>query len=171
MRQGESPIKSFLEENNLVLAYRGQLFSELMFRLLDVLESELDNSGIALNRVKKAFMIGVESMQNILEHAATTDGSSVILSFSNDGEKINLITGNYITEKQSDYLGNFLNELSLLSKDELRDLYKTKMTEVHPSENKGGLGLIYLMKMKGVDLTYRIIGDGNKKWFEINIAL
>lgn len=171
MRQDHGRIKCFLEENALVLTYRGMLFSELMFRLLDVLESEMEHSGVSLNRVKKVFMAGVECMQNILEHAPNADRSSVVLSFGNNGKEIYFTTGNYIEASQKQYLEILLKELSDMNKLELRDLYKQKMGEVHPKENKGGLGLIYLMKMKDVNIDYTIIEENNKFWFEINLTL
>ena len=85
----------------------------------------------------------------------------------------NIITGNYIKVENVEMLKKRLDEINLLSKDELKDYYKAVLNNGEMSaKGGGGLGMIDIARKTGQKLNYSFMPvDDVYSFFSLNIKI
>lgn len=177
-----------MERNNIMLSFKGDITSELLTSILQIMESKLDTMQEEPKIKKKVYNVLVECLQNLYHHMdeipRSLNGSSVT---TGDGENIrsaifmigkldnqyNIITGNYILTKNVDSLKNRLDEINKLSKEELKDYYKAVLNNGEMSgKGGGGLGMIDIARKTGQKLNYHFMPvDDTYSFFSLNIKI
>jgi hypothetical protein len=176
-----------MERNNIMLSFKGDITSELLTSILQIMESKLDTMQEEPKIKKKVYNVLVECLQNLYHHmdeipkvinGASTTGEgenirSAIFMIGKIDNQYNIITGNYILSDNVDRLKNRLEEINKLSKEELKEYYKAVLNNGEMSEKGGGgLGMIDIARKTGQKLNYHFMPvDGTFSFFSLNIKI
>ena len=150
----------FLEEENLVLSFKGEFNRDLInaILLLSSGKNQLnDNNTVLKNRI---FSIIVECTQNICKHGADdTIHSEIkpgIILIGKDGKTPVISTGNLIYNSEVDLLIQKIENLKKLNKEEMKaHAQNVMLTGTLSAKSGAGLGLITILR-KSEKLEYEI---------------
>ena len=182
MTPSDSLFKEFsqFEDDSVMLAFRGQVSSDLLGSLLNIAENKLTEIGYKTSKRKKAFNVLVECVQNMYNHAKASgkpnasrgDGSGVLIMIATN-DSISIATGNNIGKEQAEVLKLRLEHLNELEEDNLREEYKKQLVEGKFSERGGaGLGFIDIARKSGHQLEYRFLPlDDERIFFTLNVKV
>lgn len=182
MTPSDSLFREFsqFDDDSVMLAFRGQVSSDLLGALLNIAESKLSEIGYKTSKRKKAFNILVECVQNMYNHAkangkknsARGDGNGVLMMIATN-DSISIATGNNIGKDQAAALQSRLVELNEFEEIDLRDEYKKQLVEGKFSERGGaGLGFIDIARKSGHQLDYRFLPiDEDRMFFTLNVKV
>jgi hypothetical protein len=161
---------SKMEENNIILSFKGSVTSELLSSILQIMETKMENIEEAPKIRKKVFNVLVECLQNLYHHIdegpITEDGSkrSAIFMISKQDDHYKIFTGNFILNENVDGLKEKLVRINNMSKEELKDYYKEVLNNGKLSEKGGGgLGMIDIARKSGqkLDFNFHPVDDRN----------
>ena len=168
-----------MESNKVVLSFKGDVTSELMSSILQIIEQRMDSMNEAPRLRKKVYNVLVECLQNLYHHIdeipATTgkkgfDRSAILMiSLSNNGYSIT--TGNYILTSRKESFRERLERINSLEPNDLKELYKEILSSDSRSDKGGGgLGMIDIARKTGKKLNYDF-APLNKEYsfFSLNI--
>lgn len=164
-----------------MLSFKGDITSELLTSILQIMESKLDNMQEEPKIKKKVYNVLVECLQNLYHHMddmpanVTPDDKarSAIFMIGKVDNQYNIITGNYIKSRNVSSLKNRLDEINKLTKEELKDYYKMVLNNGEMSDKGGGgLGMIDIARKTGEKLNYNFMPvDDNYSFFSLNIKI
>jgi hypothetical protein len=174
-----------MERNNIMLSFKGDITSELLTSILQIMETKLDNMQEEPKTKKKVYNVLVECLQNLYHHMddvptsniSTADGQELIRSaifmIGKVENQYTIITGNYIRTVNVDSLRNRLEEINKLSKEELKDYYKSVLNNGEISiKGGGGLGMIDIARKTGQKINYNFMPiDDQHSFFSLNIKI
>ena len=155
---------STLNGGDVLMAYKGDISSELISNVLEVVESRMDDYSEESKIRKKVYNVLVESLQNLYHHIDELppemhkefDKKFGILVVSKVDDKYKISTGNFVTNSSVDILKNKIDKINSMSKEELKDMYKFILNHQRLSEKGGGgLGLVDIARKTGNRLDYR----------------
>jgi hypothetical protein len=168
-----------MESNKVVLSFKGDVTSELMSSILQIIEQRMDNMNEVPKLRKKVYNVLVECLQNLYHHIDAIpgisgengmDGSAIfMISLNNTGYSIT--TGNYIQTDRKESFEETLERINSLEKDELKQLYKEVLKNDGRSEKGGGgLGMIDIARKTGKKLNYAFAHHNDEySFFSLNI--
>lgn len=171
-----------MERNKIMLSFKGDITSELLTSILQIMETKLDNLQEEPKTKKKVYNVLVECLQNLYHHLdidpneneeLTKKYKSAIFMIGKSGTEYSIITGNYILLENIDALREKLNKINTLSKDELKDYYKEVLNNGSLSDKGGGgLGLIDIARKSGQKLNFNF-KEVNEQYafFTLNIKI
>ncbi|MFL5754186.1 MAG: SiaB family protein kinase [Bacteroidia bacterium] len=171
-----------MERNNILLSFKGDITSELLTSILQIMESKMDNMQEEPKIKKKVYNVLVECLQNLYHHmdeASSDTGiggeknrSAIFMIGKVDG-KYNIITGNYILNENVSGLKKRLDDVNSLTKEELKDYYKQILNNGEMSlKGGGGLGMIDIARKTGEKLGYSFMPiDEKLSFFSLNIKI
>jgi len=161
-----------MEKNNILLSFKGDITSELLTSILQIMENKMDNMQEEPKTKKKVYNVLVECLQNLYHHmddATDENGDknrSAIFMIAKHEGSYNIITGNYILGENIHGLRSRLDEVNSLSKDQLKDYYKSVLNNGEMSlKGGGGLGMIDIARKTGEKLEYNFLEIDNKVSF------
>lgn len=169
-----------MERNNIMLSFKGNITSELLTSILQIMESKMENLQEEPKIKKKVYNVLVECLQNLYHHM---DEGSLVISGDNRQSAIfmigklnnqyNIITGNYILSENVDILKERLDKVNSMSKDELKDYYKSILNNGERSDKGGGgLGMIDIARKSGEKLNYHFMTiDDKNSFFSLNVKI
>jgi hypothetical protein len=169
-----------MEKNNILLSFKGDITSELLTSILQIMENKMDNMQEEPKMKKKVYNVLVECLQNLYHHmddvANETGGEvnrSAIFMIGKNNTAYTIITGNYILNENVHGLKNRLDEVNALTKDELKEYYKKILNNGEMSlKGGGGLGMIDIARKTGEKLDYNFLEIDNKvSFFTLNIKV
>ncbi len=168
-----------MERNNILLSFKGDITSELLTSILQIMESKMDNMQEEPKTKKKVYNVLVECLQNLYHHmddAAADVGEkhrSAIFMIGKADFKYNIITGNYILNENVSGLKKRLDDVNALSREELKDYYKQILNNGEMSlKGGGGLGMIDIARKTGEKLGYDFMPiDDKLSFFSLNIKI
>jgi hypothetical protein len=170
-----------MERNNIMLSFKGDITSELLTSILQIMETKLDNLQEEPKIKKKVYNVLVECLQNLYHHMdevessdVTSDkGRSAIFMIGRMDNQYNIITGNYIKSDNVTILQKRIDEINELSKDQLKEYYKEVLNNGEMSQKGGGgLGIIDIARKSGQRLSYSFLPVDNKySFFSLNIKI
>lgn len=168
-----------MERNNILLSFKGDITSELLTSILQIMESKLENLQEEPKVKKKVYNVLVECLQNLYHHmdevdAIKTDKTrSAIFMIGKVGSQYNIITGNYIRGENVETLRGRLEEINALSQDQLKEYYKKVLANGEMSaKGGGGLGMIDIARKTGQKLNYNFMPiDDSYAFFSLNIKI
>lgn len=172
-----------MECNNIMLSFKGDITSELMTSILQIMESRLDIMREEPKVKKKVYNVLVECLQNLYHHidevhpaVESVSGLSAksaifMIGISNTGYSI--MTGNYIKTDKVESLESRLERINALEQDELKSLYKEVLNNDEISEKGGGgLGMIDIARKTGQKLDYAFTEVNSEySFFSLNIKV
>lgn len=152
-----------LEQRNVILSFKGLMTSELLTTLLQIMESKMDRFEDRQKIKKKVFNVLVECLQNLYHHideniddlnTAQNERNSLFMIAKTEGD-YTIMTGNYMKPVDVPNLKERLDLINRLSKDELKEFYKTVLNEGNmSSKGTAGLGMIDIARKSGRELQY-----------------
>lgn len=167
-----------MERHNILLSFKGDITSELLTSILQIIETKMEDMQEEPKVRKKVYNVLVECLQNLYHHIDESfdDGekskSAIFMIGRVDGE-YNIITGNYILNENVSGLKNRLDEVNSLSKEELKEYYKKILNNGEMSlKGGGGLGMIDIARKTGQKLNYNFMSvDDKYSFFNLNIKV
>jgi predicted Zn-dependent peptidase len=168
-----------MHDNNIMLSFKGEVTFDLVNSVLKIIEERLNRTEEDLKTKKKVYNVLVECLQNLCHHVEESGAeesynnkTAILMIYLND-TNYNVLTGNYISNKNVEHLKNWLDQINSVSKEELRELYKKILNNEQFSEKGGGgLGFIDIARKSGQKLNYDFIKINDKISFfsfQINI--
>lgn len=168
-----------MERNNILLSFKGEITSDLLTSILQIMENKMDTMQEEPKMKKKVYNVLVECLQNLYHHmddtysdAGDVKRSAIFMIGKSDGQ-YNIITGNYIINENVSGLKKRLDEVNSLSKEELKDYYKQVLNNGEMSlKGGGGLGMIDIARKTGQKLGYTFQSiDETLSFFSLNIKI
>lgn len=170
-----------MERNHIMLSFKGDITSELLTSVLQIMESKLDNMQEDPKVKKKVYNVLVECLQNLYHHIDEVidpafDNEkmrSAIFMIGKMDNNYDIITGNYIKAENVSNLKNRLDEVNSLTKEELKEYYKAILNNGEMSaKGGGGLGMIDIARKTGQKLYYNFMPVDDKfSFFTLNIKI
>jgi len=169
-----------MERNKIMLSFKGDITSELLTSILQIMESKLDNMQEEPKIKKKVYNVLVECLQNLYHHLDIDPADenqakfkSAIFMIGKVGQEYNIITGNYILREKVGSLKDKLTKINIMSKDELKEYYKEILNEGEFSDKGGGgLGMIDIARKSGQKLNFNFVEVNQKySFFSLNIKI
>ncbi len=169
---------SHLRKNNIKLIYEGEISHDIIKAFTALTENDLKERNESNPTLKKVFNIMVESLQNISKHADCIDerisknGRGILLVSETD-DCYNITTGNVIKNDAAVRIKKDIDAINELSKNELRELFKKKLSSGRLSEKGGaGLGFIDIRRKSNNKLDYNFQKiDNNKVFYILNTVI
>jgi hypothetical protein len=169
-----------MERNNIMLSFKGDITSELLTSILQIMESKLDNLQEEPKIKKKVYNVLVECLQNLYHHMDEVDwvgpndkARAAIFMIGRVDNAYNIITGNYIKGDNVNGLKSRLDEINKLDKEQLKEYYKQVLNNGEMSQKGGGgLGMIDIARKSGQKLNYSFLPvDDKYQFFSLNIKI
>ena len=168
-----------MERNNIMLSFKGDITSELLTSVLQIMESKLDNLQEEPKIKKKVYNVLVECLQNLYHHLDEVSADqndkvrSAIFMIGKIDNQYNIITGNYIKNTNIEGLKKRLDDINLLTKEELKEYYKLVLSNGEmSSKGGGGLGMIDIARKTGQKLNFNFSPvDDKYSFFSLNIKI
>jgi hypothetical protein len=168
-----------MEQNNILLSFKGEITSDLLTSILQIMENKMVNMQEEPKLKKKVYNVLVECLQNLYHHmdnisevSHENNRSAIFMIGKNQGKYL-IYTGNYILNENISKLKSILDEVNSLSKEELKDYYKKVLNNGEMSmKGGGGLGMIDIARKTGEKLDYDFLEIDNKvSFFTLNIKV
>jgi hypothetical protein len=168
-----------MERNNILLSFKGEITSDLLTSILQIMENKMENMQEEPKIKKKVYNVLVECLQNLYHHLdeiseEDTDRSkSAIFMIGRENGKYSIFTGNYILNENITSLKNRLDDVNALNKDELKEYYKKVLNNGEMSlKGGGGLGMIDIARKTGEKIGYNFLEiDKKVSFFTLNIKI
>ncbi len=99
-----------MEQDNIMLSFKGNVTSELLTSVLQIMESKMDKLNEPNRIKKKVYNILVEALQNLYHHldkqpeGAPKGHNTVIFMIGKTEEAYSIFTGNYISNDNAEKL-------------------------------------------------------------------
>lgn len=153
-----------MENNKVLLLFKGSFNAELLSSILQITENKLIVLNESRKVKKKIFNILVECLQNVYLHldkmknASLVSGDdSAIFILGKTEEDYLIITGNYVGKENCESLAKNLDYLKTLDNDQLKEKYREVLENEQYSEQGGaGLGLIDMLRKSGRRVEYTV---------------
>ena len=168
-----------MESNKVVLSFKGDVTSELMSSILQIIEQRMDDMNEAPKLRKKVYNVLVECLQNLYHHidevpcetGKNGKDRSAIFMITLNSNGYSITTGNYIQTDRKPTFESRLNRINSLEKVELKQLYKEVLnTDGRSEKGGGGLGMIDIARKTGEKLNYAFAPYNDEySFFSLNI--
>ncbi len=170
------------QDGEILLSYKGDISSDLITDVLEIIESKLEEKDINSKIRKKVYNTLVECLQNIYHHLdelpfndeTLFNGRFALFLVTKVNEEYRISVGNFIKSEKKQILTDRLNQINSLTREELKSLYKLILNNHDFSEKGGGgLGMIDIAKKTGSKLEYNFYEHKNDYLFyslSINIS-
>ena len=154
---------SKLKGGDVLMAFKGDISSELISNVLEVVEARLDEYKESSKIRKKVYNVLVESLQNLYHHIETLpeemhgefDARFGILVVCRIENQYRISTGNFIGHDKVELLRNKIDKVNSMGREELKDMYKFILNHQRLSEKGGGgLGLVDIARKTGNKMEY-----------------
>ena len=167
-----------MNEDNIMLAFKGGVTSDLLTSLLQVAENKLDKVEAKPKVKKKIFNILVECFQNVYHHLDRPEDfedetQSAVLMVGKEDDGYVIMTGNHIINDQVPVLKKKIEMVNSMSPDELKSKYREVLNNEQISDKGGaGLGIIDIARRSGEKLEYDF-KDVNKElsYFSLRVKV
>jgi hypothetical protein len=146
-----------MSEDNIFIINKGDFSQHTILPILRMIEDNLHNYVGEMNTSKKKiFHALVEILQNVSKHAYEVGGiREGIFMMGKKDNKFLVYTGNYIANNHVKALGEHIDNLNKLNREELLELYKlTLHLGSSGHDNDPGLGLIDVARDSSEKMQY-----------------
>jgi hypothetical protein len=147
-----------MTEHEIILIYQGLFDQQMIKTVMSMTEMKLGKEQVGESVRKKVFNIMIEGLQNICKHQFTagTVTQNPFLVISGDEGYYHIFTGNVIHGQKIAIVQEKLDHINSLTKEELKEYYKTARLNSIISEVGGaGLGFIDMARKSENRLEYR----------------
>jgi len=145
-----------MDEKDVLLAFTGEFDHLLITSLLKNIKTKLALEPGQKNTGKRVYNVLVESIENISRHASheSISVSKSIFLLCRSKTKYTIVTGNPILNHQIPGLKERFAQISNLTTDELKQLYRKQILSGKTSVNSAGLGIIDIAIRTGNNIQY-----------------
>jgi len=153
-------IYQHFEEEKIIFSYSGNISSNFLNAVIEILEGKAEEEGVSSKLKKKLMNVLVECVQNIYYHAnhlSTTASKSLnaLLMVVKEEDGITVQTGNYMLNDKVQDLKQRLDLINGLDSEELKELYRETLAYGETSEKgTAGLGIIDIARKTKQKLDY-----------------
>ncbi len=167
-----------MDKHNIMLSFKGNVTSELLTSILQIMESQMDNLDETPKMRRKVYNILVECLQNLYHHIdekfteeTQEQERNAIFAIGKVDDKYSIITGNYMLNENIPGLQERLDRVNAMSRDELKMYYKEVLSNgVMSEKGGGGLGMIDIARKSGSKLDYNFAPvDDKYSFFSLSI--
>ena len=168
-----------MEKGNIMLSFKGEVTSDLLTSILQIMESKMETLEEPPKIKKKVYNILVECLQNLYHHLDDDDfktkineKSALFMIRKEEGE-YSIMTGNFIANDNVDLMQGRLDRINAMDRDELKVYYKEVLNNGEMSaKGGGGLGMIDIARKSGKKLDYNFNKiDDEYSFFSLNIKV
>ncbi|MBI2969059.1 MAG: hypothetical protein HYY40_14760 [Bacteroidetes bacterium] len=168
-----------MERNNVLLSFKGEITSELLTSVLQIMETKMENLQEAPKIKKKVYNVLVECLQNLYHHIdeqPETDeigAKTAMFLIAREQDGYIIVTGNYIMNESVNGMKERLDKINTLNKEELKNFYKEILSNREfSSKGGGGLGMIDIARKSGQKLGYSFVPvNDSHSFFYLNIKI
>lgn len=161
-----------------MLSFKGNITSDLLTSVLQIMESKMDNLEEPPKLKKKVYNVLVECLQNLYHHTEdlyvnNEKVRTAIFMIAKEDNEYNIVTGNYLNNENIEELKNKLDKINSMTKEELKEYYKEVLANGEISlKGGGGLGMIDIARKSGRKLEYDFIPVDDKcSFFSLSIKV
>jgi hypothetical protein len=168
-----------MEKGNIMLSFKGEVTSDLLTSILQIMESKMETLDEPPKIKKKVYNILVECLQNLYHHideddpkTVANENSALFMIRKEEGE-YSIMTGNFIANENVELLKGRLDRINDMDKDALKVYYKEVLNNGEMStKGGGGLGMIDIARKSGKKLEYHFDHvDDEHSFFSLNIKV
>jgi len=168
-----------MEKGNIMLSFKGEVTSDLLTSILQIMESKMETLEEPPKIKKKVYNILVECLQNLYHHLDDDDfktkineKSALFMIRKVEGE-YSIMTGNFIATENVEMMKGRLDRINEMDKEELKVYYKEVLNNGEMSaKGGGGLGMIDIARKSGKKLEYNFARiDDSYSFFSLNIKV
>lgn len=149
-------VRKQMDENQLMLSYRGEMSQEIVMALLSLTENKLNQTSFDSSIKSRVFGVMVECLQNITQHSDKEHhqrSNMFMIGCSDSGYMI--YSGNVVNNDKVDELRDKITKINTMTEEELKEFYKYWMKIEAMSGKSGfGLGLIHIARKTGNPLEF-----------------
>jgi hypothetical protein len=163
-----------MKAHEITLVYEGEITHQITKAFTSLTESNMAKEEESNTVQKKVFHVMVECLQNISKHADSFGSDDFLFAgrgifMVSKGEvEYHVTTGNVIENTKIEELTKILDNINILDKEGLKQLYKTQMREGRLSEKGGaGLGFIDIARKTGRKLDFHFLSIDEENSFFI----
>ena len=168
-----------MEDDNVMLSFKGNVTSELLTSVLQIMESKMERLNEPSKIKKKVYNILVEALQNLYHHMEKTSDdlgsnhNTVIFMVGKEEDTYVIYTGNYIKTESAGKLESRLERINSLNPEELKAHYKEVLNNGMMSEKGGGgLGMIDIARKSGQKLGFKFLKvDDELSFYSLKIKV
>lgn len=167
--------------NNVILYYKGNIDSDVINHVLDVVENKMVEVNEQGKLRKKVYNVLVESLQNLYHHVDKVpddfeDQNSEkfgVLQVQKVDNGYKIITGNFVHSENIEKLEEKIKRINRSSHEEIKELYKFILNHQRISaKGGGGLGLVDIARKTGNSLDYMFkVYNDQYSFFYLNILV
>ncbi len=163
-----------MKAHEITLVYEGEITHQITKAFTSLTESNMAKEEESNTVQKKVFHVMVECLQNISKHADSFGSDDFLFAgrgifmVSKGDVEYHVTTGNVIENAKIEELTRILDNINILDKEGLKQLYKTQMREGRLSEKGGaGLGFIDIARKTGRKLEFHFLSIDEENSFFI----
>ena len=163
-----------MKAHEITLVYEGEITHQITKAFTSLTESNMEKEEESNTVQKKVFHVMVECLQNISKHADSFGSDDFLFAgrgifmVSKGDVEYHVTTGNVIENAKIEELTRILDNINILDKEGLKQLYKTQMREGRLSEKGGaGLGFIDIARKTGRKLEFHFLSIDEENSFFI----
>lgn len=168
-----------MEGGNILLSFKGEVTSDLLTSILQIMESKMDSLEEPPVVKKKVYNILVECLQNLYHHLENDDlatpmnEKSALFMIKKQNDEYSIMTGNYIMNENVETMRNRLETINAMDTLQLKNYYKEVLNNGEmSSKGGGGLGMIDIARKSGKKLDFRFDAVDNKiSFFSLNVTV
>lgn len=168
-----------MEEGNIMLSFKGEVTSDLLTSILQIMETKMETLDEPPKIKKKVYNILVECLQNLYHHideddaATKADERSALFMIRKEDGEYSIMTGNYMAQENVELMKGRLDKINQMDRDELKVYYKEVLNNGEMSaKGGGGLGMIDIARKSGKKLEYVFDPvDENYSFFSLNVKV
>lgn len=169
-----------MEKHDVMLSFKGQITSELLSSVLQIMENKMEILEEPPKIKKKVYNILVECLQNLYHHLGEDDHQdsklknlSAIFTIGKEEGQYSIHTGNFILNDKVDLLKSRIDKVNGMERDELKLYYQEVLNNGEMSDKGGGgLGIIDIARKSREKINYEFKKvDENNSFFSLNIKV
>lgn len=168
-----------MDRGSIILSYKGNVTSELLTSVLQIMESKMERLNEPVRLKKKVYNIMVEALQNLYHHLDKriyedhSPFSTVMFIIGKVEDQYCILTGNFINEEKMGILKEKLDYINSMNEGELKEYYKDVLNNgIRSEKGGGGLGMIDIARKSGHKLEYNFEKvDNDHFFFSLNLKI
>ncbi len=169
-----------MDRNKILLAFKGDITSDLLTSILQIIESKMDTMQENPKLRKKVYIILVELLQNLYHHmddqameVNAEPARTAIFLIGKEDSQYRIITGNYIKNIGVPELKGKIDEINSYTPEEVKEYYLKVLNNSEMSDKGGGgLGMIDIVRRTGKPLFYDFVPINDTfSFFTLNVVI
>lgn len=172
-----------MEEENILLSFKGVVTSDLLTSVLQIMETKMDYLEESPKTKKKVFNVLVECLQNLYHHIDVNEESSpqrefieaksALFLIAKEDDHFMIRTGNYVDKENAKDLTEKLEKINSMDKVELKQYYQEVLNNGSLSDKgTAGLGMIDIARKSGNKLEYQLLDVNDfASFFCLNVKI